>query len=127
MECRMPSDFDLPTASFQATPRRDSVAIAMPSRIGRYQIIRELGHGGFGIVYLARDEQLLRQVAVKVPYERLTKEEWSRDDWLAEARIVASLSSPAKIIKQQFVENCGAFCERGHRGRTESSCDLDGW
>ncbi len=90
----MPSDFDLPTASFQASPRRDSAAIAMPTRIGRYQIIRELGHGGFGIVYLARDEQLLRQVAVKVPYERLTKEEWSRDDWLAEARIVASLDHP---------------------------------
>ena len=42
-------------------------------------------------------------------------------------RITEYLSSPAKIIKQQFVENCGAFCERGHRGRTESSCDLDGW
>ena len=90
----MPSDFDLPTASFQATPRRDSVPVEIPSRIGRYQILRELGHGGFGVVYLARDEQLLRQVAIKVPYERLSKEEWSRDDWLAEARIVASLDHP---------------------------------
>lgn len=90
----MPSDFDLPTASFQATPGRDSAALTMPSRIGRYQIIRELGHGGFGIVYLALDEQLLRQVAVKVPYERLLKAEWSRDDWMAEARIVASLDHP---------------------------------
>ena len=90
----MPFDFDLPTASYNATPRRDTAAIAMPSRIGRYQIIRELGHGGFGIVYLALDEQLLRQVAVKVPYERLTKAEFSRDDWLAEARIVASLDHP---------------------------------
>ena len=90
----MPSDFDLPTASYDATPKRDTAASAMPSRIGRYQILRELGHGGFGIVYLARDEQLLRQVAVKVPYERLTKAEFSRDDWLAEARIVASLDHP---------------------------------
>ena len=90
----MPSDFDLPTASFLATPRRDSVPVEIPSRIGRYQILRELGHGGFGVVYLARDEQLLRQVAIKVPYERLSKEEWSRDDWLAEARIVASLDHP---------------------------------
>ena len=38
-----------------------------PSQIGRYRIIRRLGQGGFGRVYLAHDDELDRSVAIKVP------------------------------------------------------------
>jgi len=44
----------------------DSSANVLRS-IGRYQILRELGHGGFGTVYLAQDPQLNQRVAIKVP------------------------------------------------------------
>ncbi len=38
-----------------------------PERIDQFRIIRELGTGAFGVVYLAEDESLQRRVAIKVP------------------------------------------------------------
>ncbi len=48
-------------------PRSTSDSLALPRQFGRFQIERELGRGGFGIVYLATDTALKRQVALKVP------------------------------------------------------------
>ncbi len=65
-----------------------------PSQIGRYRIIRRLGQGGFGRVYLAHDDDLDRPVAVKVPNpERITHPEHV-EAFFTEARVLAKLDHP---------------------------------
>jgi serine/threonine protein kinase len=69
-------------------------AEAPPSTIGRYRVERVLGQGGFGLVYLAHDEQLQRPVAIKVPHRKLVARPETAELYLAEARTVANLDHP---------------------------------
>ncbi len=65
-----------------------------PTKIGRYTILRRLGKGGFGEVFLAFDDDLNRSVAIKVPRpERVSCPE-DIEAYLTEARIVANLDHP---------------------------------
>lgn len=66
----------------------------IPQQIGRYRVERLLGKGGFGLVYLAHDDQLQRLVAIKVPHSALVAQEIHADAYLTEARTVARLDHP---------------------------------
>jgi serine/threonine protein kinase/formylglycine-generating enzyme required for sulfatase activity len=66
----------------------------LPQHIGRYRVEKILGQGGFGLVYLAFDEQLQRLVAVKVPHPHLISSPQDADAYLAEARTAAGLDHP---------------------------------
>jgi len=61
---------------------------------GDYSLERELGRGGMGIVYLAREVQLDRLVAIKVLPEALAARPEIRERFMREARMAASLSHP---------------------------------
>ncbi len=66
-------------------------------RIGRYRVVRVLGEGAFGRVYLGFDEELQRQVAIKVPTAgRFQKPED------AEAYLAERAPSPVWIIRISF-------------------------
>ncbi len=70
----------------------------LPKRIGRYRVIRLLGSGGFGRVYLGYDELLKRRVAIKVPKDDLVLTVAARDRFLSEARILASLEDSSGVV-----------------------------
>jgi serine/threonine-protein kinase len=60
----------------------------------RYAIERELGRGGMGAVYLARDLRLDRPVALKVLPAELAQDSSLRERFLRETRTAASFSHP---------------------------------
>ncbi|HUL01854.1 MAG TPA: serine/threonine-protein kinase [Gemmatimonadales bacterium] len=61
---------------------------------GRYSLERELGRGGMGIVYLAREVRLDRPVAIKLLPPSKAREAHLRERFLREARTAAKLSHP---------------------------------
>ena len=76
-------------------PEPQALALSLlPERIGRFRVQKVLGTGGFGIVYLARDEQLNRAVAIKVPHSNRLARPEDAEPYLTEARTVASLEHP---------------------------------
>ncbi len=75
---------------------------------GEYSIQRELGRGGMGIVYLARDVQLDRDVAIKVLPSDLARTAESRERFVREARTAAGLSHP-HIVPIHRVGEAGGF------------------
>ncbi|MBP88129.1 MAG: hypothetical protein CMJ64_15655 [Planctomycetaceae bacterium] len=64
---------------------------------GRYRVVRKVGEGGFGAVFLGHDDQLDRAVAIKVAARRRSSSE--ADEFLQEARRLAKLKHPAVLTR----------------------------
>lgn len=75
---------------------------------GEYSLQRELGRGGMGVVYLARDVQLDRDVAIKVLPTHLAQTTAARERFLREARTAAGLSHP-HVVPIHRVGEAGGF------------------
>ena len=75
---------------------------------GRYSIDRELGRGGMGVVYLARDVQLDRPVAIKLLPPERALDAALRERFVREARLAAKLSHP-NIIPIFAVDETDGF------------------
>jgi eukaryotic-like serine/threonine-protein kinase len=75
---------------------------------GRYSLERELGRGGMGVVYLAREVRLDRPVAIKLLPPSKASDPRLRERFLREARTAAKLSHP-NIIPIHAVEEIGGF------------------
>jgi len=70
----------------------------------QFQIVRELGRGGMGVVFLARDIALHRLVALKVLRYEFTASDEHRERFRREARMTARLSHPNIVPVHSFGE-----------------------
>jgi tetratricopeptide (TPR) repeat protein/predicted Ser/Thr protein kinase len=77
-------------AEVRATPGWGDLS----GQFGRYHIVRKLGQGGMGAVYLALDTQLDRPIALKIPSFRAEDGPEVRERFLREARAAATLEHP---------------------------------
>jgi hypothetical protein len=89
-------------------------------QIGPYQVIEEIGRGGMGVVYAAKDERLGRMVALKALPPAFTSDPMRRARLTREARAAAALSHPAIATIFALEETDDALCIVSElvRGRT---------
>jgi tRNA A-37 threonylcarbamoyl transferase component Bud32/tetratricopeptide (TPR) repeat protein len=87
---------DSPISSTMADPgdRNPAPSVPPPARIGRYRLVRFLGQGGMGSVYVAHDSQLDRRVALKLLRSKRLGMNDARARLLREARAMAKLAHP---------------------------------
>lgn len=79
------------------------------SRLGRYKILRILGTGSFGIVYLAEDPRLNRRVAIKVARGNLLADDVLRMRFFREAEALARFEHPHIVPVYEAGETDGQF------------------
>ncbi len=101
-----PSQARTARQSADETRRTNRAAAPGPLVLGRYRLHHRLGAGAYGTVWLAGDERLERDVAVKImPRERIVSGRFER-----EARAAARLSHPAIVtLYEASVDDEGAY------------------
>lgn len=83
---------------------KDGTAEAAPDlQTERYSILHLLGEGGYGRVFLAHDNELEREVAIKVPRAAALASDTQAEDFLKEARLAAGLKHPSIVTVYDVV------------------------
>ena len=90
-------------------PRSVPSPFELPKQLGRFSIERELGRGGFGVVFLAEDSALGRRVALKVPHPEVLVTPEFRRRFLREAEAASRLDHP-HIVPVYEVGDEGPVC-----------------
>jgi Tol biopolymer transport system component/serine/threonine protein kinase len=89
------------------TGRSPPHAGAEPHRVGSFELIEELGRGGMGVVFRARDLQLEREVALKRPRLHLLEHPDFRSRFMGEARASSKLMHPNIVTVFEVLEDNG--------------------
>jgi tetratricopeptide (TPR) repeat protein len=84
------------TLAYGAAPRQNELTIP------GYRILRSLGAGGMGTVYLAEDEALGRRVAIKIVSPAVARDPAVRARFLREARLLATIEHPNVVRVYSF-------------------------
>jgi serine/threonine protein kinase len=103
---RIASDFAAtPTNTTMSSSPAEAISVSTGMQIGQYEIIRQLGKGGMGVVYLARDNKLGRRVAIKflqVKHPDLTRR------FIVEARATARCTHENIVVIHDVAEHAGS-------------------
>jgi serine/threonine protein kinase/formylglycine-generating enzyme required for sulfatase activity len=91
-------------------PAPSSPPTPVLERIGGYRVIRRLGSGTFGHVYLAQDDAMKRRVAIKMPSERLLNTDRARSAFREEAQNVARLRHDGIVRAHHFGQESDGSC-----------------
>jgi serine/threonine-protein kinase len=92
------------------TPTPPEVEASMNGSIGaNYQLGKELGRGGMGVVFEGRDLALSRRVAIKRPRDEIHADAGERASFLKEARLVAQLDHPNIVAIYAVVEEANGI------------------
>jgi Tol biopolymer transport system component len=76
-------------------------------RVGHYEILSEIGRGGMGVVFRARDLDLGREVALKCPWPDLAADPQRRERFLREGRAASLVSHPNIVQVLEAFESNG--------------------
>ena len=99
--------------SFMETPAVAKVAEVIEAEtkyletgkcFGHYEIIKQIGAGGMGEVYLAKDKKLDRQVAVKILNEKFSRDESNLERFIREAKAASALNHPNILVIHEIGE-----------------------
>ncbi len=110
----------LPTVAMMEQLKKPKKREITPERIGEYQILREIGRGGMGVVYEAEHKALGRHVALKVAAPHLLREPVRLERFKREAQAAARLHHTNIVpvfgagdnhgqhyIVMQYITGCG--------------------
>lgn len=73
--------------------------------ISHYKILKKVGEGGMGVIYLAEDTKLGRKVAMKILTQKLTEKNGARERFKREAKTAASVNHPNIVTVHEIDEH----------------------
>jgi eukaryotic-like serine/threonine-protein kinase len=79
--------------------------LAAGTRFGHYEVIRQIGVGGMGEVYLAQDQKLDRLVAIKILNKKLNRDEATLHRFVREAKAASALNHPNILVIHEIGES----------------------
>ncbi|MBM3972466.1 MAG: hypothetical protein FJ302_21805, partial [Planctomycetes bacterium] len=91
-------------SSFRLRDSRMTSTVAHMRQIGKFQLIERLGVGAFGEVWKAKDTQLDKTIALKMPHAGSLESEHDRQRFLREARAAAQLRHPGIVAVHEVAE-----------------------
>ena len=86
-----------------------AAALPLGERIGKFEILAEIGRGTFGVVLLARDTILGHLRALKVPCRLLIDDQAARLEFLNDARLASEIDHP-NVVRVLDADDVGGTC-----------------